>query len=252
METKNRIVRRCNPQFYMALGLILFVAYCSSRLYASNQYVTTGVHVRSESCMTNQMSSLPIVSISNTALSSTSPTIKKGTTDNTPPPKESSQENAILKTLMSGFAGALIAVILQIVIAWLRRERERYSLLRAVSSECAFNLGVLDEISGGVANGKNGSYKRVKNDFYAELRKVSYRYDFTDDFYRIMAQVACDEDLFIRELEELQNEMPSSKRLMLGRTTLAAANGVRGSLTRLKEEVDRVLTSRLLYILFRK
>lgn len=146
----------------------------------------------------------------------------------------------IIQNLLSGLVGALIAVVLQALLGMLRRSRERYSLLRAVSNECKFNLSILDEIANGISNGITGSYKRVKNDFFTELRKVSFRYHLPDEMYSIMANVACDEDLLIRELDELQNDMPASRRLRLGGTALVAVKGVRGSLISLRNEVDRL------------
>ncbi len=148
--------------------------------------------------------------------------------------------SGIIQNLLSGLAGALIAVVLQALLVMLRRTRERDSLLRAVSNECKFNLSILDEIAYGISNGVTGSYKRVKNDFFTELRKVSFRYHLPDKMYSIMANVACDEDLLIRELDELQSDIPASRRLRLSGTALVAVKGVRGSLISLRTEVDRL------------
>ena len=152
----------------------------------------------------------------------------------------------LLMSLLSGCVGALIVTALSGIVGLLRRSRERYSLLRAVSSECNFNLGILDELAEGVAKGESGSYKRVKSDFISELRKTSYRYWFSDDFYGCMAGVSCDYELLNRELEELQENLSAERRLKLGATTLYAIQGVRGSTTALKQKVEGMSRSNCL------
>jgi len=153
--------------------------------------------------------------------------------------------------LLSGLFGALIAVVLELAVALIGHMRKRFSLLKAVRNECGFNLGILDEIASGIANGTNGSYKRVKSDFYAELRKIAYQYHFSDEMYEVMARVACDEDLLNRELDKLQEDLDPTIRLQVGRTALCAVNGVRGSLSRLKEQVEQVMSCCLLGVLNR-
>ena len=126
------------------------------------------------------------------------------------------------------------------------RKRERYSLLKAVSSECEFNLSIMDEIASGISKGETGSFKRVKSDFYSELRKISYLYHFDEDFYMVMARVACDEELLNRELDALQNG--NADNIPLRKTALYAVVGVKGSLSALKSKVD-VLVNRLPWVL---
>ena len=68
---------------------------------------------------------------------------------------------------------------------------------------------------------------------------MSYRYRFEDNFYEIMARVACDEELLNRELDALQDaNLPNESALTLKGTALCAVEGVRNSLTNLKREVD--------------
>ena len=153
--------------------------------------------------------------------------------------------------LLSGLIGALIVAILNWIVEFFRRKRECYSLLKAVKSECEFNLSIMDEIAEGIAQGTTGSYKRVKNDFFLELRKISYKYHFHEEFYSCMARVSCDEDVLNSELDALQISSKDGdiNNILLRRTALCAVVGVKGSLSSLKAKVD-ILVSRLPWSLF--
>jgi len=140
--------------------------------------------------------------------------------------------------LIAALVGALFGVLMGYVFKQLHKLREYKSLLRGVIAECDYNLGILDEIAEGVSEGR-GSFKRVKTDFFAEMRKASYQYRPTSTFFEVMAQVACDTELFNRELDELKVIEPTTQRWHdTAKTALHAKLGVYGSLNRLKEVVD--------------
>lgn len=166
---------------------------------------------------------------------------------------ETKKVSITVDNLMSGLIGALIVAILNWFVEFVKRKRERYSLLKAVRSECEFNLSIMDEIAGGIAQGATGSYKRVKSDFYLELRKISYQYHFRDDFYSSMARVSCDEDVLNSELDELQSlsQNGNVNNVLLRRTALCAVEGVKGSLSNLKAKVV-VLLNQFPWALFFK
>lgn len=149
-------------------------------------------------------------------------------------------KGGIVGNLMSGLLGAVIAVALQFLYSICERNRNKKAMVRALIEECKYNIGIIDEIANGVKAG--GSYKRVRDDVFVEMRKVAYQYCFSNTIYNLMARVACDEELLNNELDVLQKSALSNNvqtGVTIARTVLAATIGVRESLTDLADSLKR-------------
>lgn len=103
-------------------------------------------------------------------------------------------------TLMSGFVGAIIAVVLtkcieSVVFLWRRK-----SLYRAIWAECQYNLGVAKEMLDGMVN-HNGTFKRMSVEFFKEMRLQAVQYSLDKHLLRSLSHLIVDLELYNREAD---------------------------------------------------
>lgn len=108
--------------------------------------------------------------------------------------------NSLWTSLLSGLFGAVLTIIVSEGIKYLYRRRDQKSLLRAIVSECQYNLLILDEVTKGTVNA-HGSFKRMSVEFFKTIRQQSVVYALPKKFLNELSHVIINLELFNREAD---------------------------------------------------
>ena len=112
----------------------------------------------------------------------------------------SENEGAIQVELMSGFVGAVVAVLLtkviEIIIYWNRRQ----AIIPGIVAECNYNLSIIDEILAGTKD-RGGSFKRMSVEYFKSIRSSSMEYFLGKDRLVALSRVIVDIELYNKEAD---------------------------------------------------
>ena len=102
--------------------------------------------------------------------------------------------------LMSGFVGAVVAVLLtkviEIIIYWNRRQ----AIISGIVAECNYNLSIIDEILAGTKD-RGGSFKRMSVEYFKSIRSSSMEYFLGKDRLVALSRVIVDIELYNKEAD---------------------------------------------------
>lgn len=154
--------------------------------------------------------------------------------------------------LMSGFIGALAAVVLSKIVEGFVYYWHRKMLVSGIIAECDYNLSIIDEVLTGSTE-RNGSFKRMSVEYLKSAREAAVEYSLGKDFMIILSRVIVDLELFNKEADYIfdgnggqctyagiikdepvvmtkETELRDIRQIMVN-----ARKGVIGSLMKLKE-----------------
>ena len=109
-----------------------------------------------------------------------------------------------MESLMSGFIGAILAVVLTVSVKAIIFFLRRRALHAAILAECQYNLAIVEEMLDGMVS-RRRTFKRMSVAFFKEIREQSVQYFLDKELLRRLSNLIVDLELYNREADSISD-----------------------------------------------